>query len=254
MTRTSYVMLAIIAIIITGALAAAVYFQSSLATPTTRTWVSGVGDDANPCTRSHPCQTFARAISKTVSGGEINCADNGGFGIVTITKSITIDCTGTMASIMVAARDAAGVTVSAAGIRVTLRNLSINASGAGAIGVHVTHAAEVSIESCRISGATAAVQAGANAYVSIDRATLTGNSLAGVLIDGASSTAYISNSEISNNAVGVSVAATTARALLSDSNLFRNGTQLFAAGPIFSAGNNRLDPPSTVATMPVQTK
>ena len=58
----------------------------------TRTWVSGVGDDANPCTRAAPCQTFAGAISKTAAGGEIDCLDPGGFGAVTITKAITIDC------------------------------------------------------------------------------------------------------------------------------------------------------------------
>ena len=57
-----------------------------------RTWVSGVGDDANPCSRTAPCKTFAGAISKTALNREINCLDPGGFGAVTITKSITIDC------------------------------------------------------------------------------------------------------------------------------------------------------------------
>ena len=66
----------------------------------TRTWVSGVGDDANPCSRTAPCKTFAGAISKTAAGGEINCLDPGGFGAVTITKSITIDCTGTLGGIL----------------------------------------------------------------------------------------------------------------------------------------------------------
>src|SRR6195256_5393177 len=56
-----------------------------------RTWVSGVGDDANPCSRTAPCKTFAGAISKTAAGGEIDALDPGGFGAVTITKSITID-------------------------------------------------------------------------------------------------------------------------------------------------------------------
>src|SRR5215470_9453775 len=68
----------------------------------TRTWVSGVGDDANPCSRTAACKTFAGAITKTAAGGEINCLDPGGFGGVTITKAITIDCTGTHGSILVA--------------------------------------------------------------------------------------------------------------------------------------------------------
>jgi len=66
----------------------------------TRTWVSGVGDDVNPCSRTAPCKTFAGAISKTAIYGEINCLDPGGFGGVTITKSITLDCTGTFGSIL----------------------------------------------------------------------------------------------------------------------------------------------------------
>src|SRR5215212_5253595 len=57
-----------------------------------RTWVSGVGDDANPCSRTAPCKTFGGTISKTAAGGIINCLDPGGFGLVTITKSLTIDC------------------------------------------------------------------------------------------------------------------------------------------------------------------
>ena len=64
----------------------------------TRTWVSGVGDDANPCSRTAPCKTFAGAISKTANGGEIDALDPGGFGTVTVTKSIMLDGTGTLAS------------------------------------------------------------------------------------------------------------------------------------------------------------
>src|SRR5438045_9744568 len=59
----------------------------------TRTWVSGVGDDLNPCSRTAPCKTFAGAISKTAEGGEIDALDPGGFGTLTITKAITIDGT-----------------------------------------------------------------------------------------------------------------------------------------------------------------
>src|ERR1700742_3537793 len=58
----------------------------------TRTWVSGVGDDVNPCSRTAPCKTFSGAISKTATGGIINCIDSAGFGTVTIGKNLTIDC------------------------------------------------------------------------------------------------------------------------------------------------------------------
>ncbi len=66
----------------------------------TRTWVSGVGDDANPCSRTAPCKTFAGTMSKTAAGGEINCIDPGGFGTVSINKSIAIICDNTEAGVL----------------------------------------------------------------------------------------------------------------------------------------------------------
>src|SRR5438477_1905997 len=86
-----------------NALAIAIFtfaFASIAQAQATRTWVSGVGDDVNPCSRTAPCKTFAGAISKTASGGEIDALDPGGFGAVTITKSITIEGAGTMASVL----------------------------------------------------------------------------------------------------------------------------------------------------------
>src|SRR6476620_11744824 len=75
-------------------------FASLAQAQVTRTWVSGVGDDVNPCSRTAPCKTFAGAISKTATNGEINCLDPAGYGAVTITKSITIDCEDTQGSIL----------------------------------------------------------------------------------------------------------------------------------------------------------
>lgn len=91
----------------------------------TRTWVSGVGDDANPCSRTAPCKTFAGAISKTAAGGEIDVLDPGGFGALTITKSITIDATGVDAGVLVSGTN--GITVAAGpGDVVTLRGLDFD--------------------------------------------------------------------------------------------------------------------------------
>src|SRR6267143_1835853 len=90
--RFSLISLAIMVLILASA--------SGAHAQATRTWVSGVGDDANPCSRTAPCKTFAGAISKTAVNGEINCLDPGGFGAVTITKSITIDCDEVFASIL----------------------------------------------------------------------------------------------------------------------------------------------------------
>lgn len=100
----------------------------------TRTWVSGVGDDVNPCSRTAPCKTFAGAISKTAAGGEINCLDPAGFGTLTITKSITVDCTGTFGSVLNSGgingfviNDSATGTPNT--IDVILRGLSIDGAG-----------------------------------------------------------------------------------------------------------------------------
>src|SRR5580704_5683190 len=96
----------------------------------TRTWVSGVGDDANPCSRTAPCKTFAGAISKTAAGGEIDCLDSGGFGAVTITKAITLDCSGTFGSILSTGTN--GIVVNAGtNDVVVVRGLSVNGAGTG---------------------------------------------------------------------------------------------------------------------------
>src|SRR6266851_5281621 len=104
----------------------ALAFASISQAQATRTWVSGVGDDVNPCSRTAPCKTFAGAISKTAARGEISVLDPGGFGAVTITKAITIDGGGSLASILNTGVN--GVTVYANGPTdtVILRNLSIN--------------------------------------------------------------------------------------------------------------------------------
>src|SRR5678816_2142652 len=93
----------------------------------TRTWVSGVGDDANPCSRTAPCKTFAGAISKTATNGAINCLDSAGYGAVTITKSITIDCEDTQGSILASLVN--GVIVNSSTAHVKLRGISINGAG-----------------------------------------------------------------------------------------------------------------------------
>ncbi|MCA6123159.1 hypothetical protein J6500_14820 [Bradyrhizobium sp. WSM 1704] len=118
----------------------------------TRTWVSGVGDDVNPCSRTAPCKTFAGAISKTAAGGEINCLDPAGYGLVTIIKSITIDCEGTFGSIL--ASGSTGVTINGAGINVVLRNISVNGAGTtpGVRGINIVAANSVWIENLKIFG------------------------------------------------------------------------------------------------------
>jgi hypothetical protein len=112
--------------------------------------VSGVGDDLNPCSRTAPCKTFAGAISKTAANGEINCLDPAGYGAVTITKSLTIDCEDTQGSILASAVNGVIVSIAAADTfkTVRLRGLSINGAGAtlGLSGVNVTNANNVAVK------------------------------------------------------------------------------------------------------------
>lgn len=119
----------------------------------TRTWVSGVGDDANPCSRTAPCKTFAGAISKTAAGGEIDAMDDGGFGGVTITKSITINGGGHVAGVLVAGVGVNGIIINAAATDVVvLRGLTLTGVSGALNGVRYLGARYVVVEDSTING------------------------------------------------------------------------------------------------------
>jgi hypothetical protein len=124
---------------------------AAVASAQTRTWVSGTGNDANPCSRTAPCQTFAGAISKTATGGEISVLDPGGFGTVNITKAITINGTGSLAGILNSGTT--GVIVNApATDTVILRDISINGATTGLNGVSYLAGKTLMIDHCWIYG------------------------------------------------------------------------------------------------------
>lgn len=195
----------------------------------TRTWVSGVGDDANPCSRTAPCKTFAGAISKTAANGEISVLDPGGFGAVTITKGMRIDGKSFVAGILAAGTN--GVVINTTQ-RVTLANLQIIGAGSGIDGVRVLNAASVTLENVEISnftgdGVEVASTGSTNIPVQILNSTITnvtgtciktnatiasialtlGNSYLGNCGIGLNSrdgtTATVTNSVISSNTTGV---------------------------------------------------
>jgi hypothetical protein len=119
----------------------------------TRTWVSGVGDDANPCSRTAPCKTFAGAISKTAAGGEINTMDPGGFGAVTITKSIRIVAESGVAGVLVSGTN--GIIVSAAATdSVYLEGLVFDGVGTGLNGILFNSGGSLVVQNCKIFGFT----------------------------------------------------------------------------------------------------
>ena len=134
---------------LTAAMAAGCAFSTPAAAQATRTWVSGVGDDANPCSRTAPCKTFAGAISKTAAGGEISCIDPGGYGSVTITKSIAIICDNVEAGVLAPMTN--GVTINAASTdTVFLSGLEINGAGSGVKGIRYLSAGAVQIHNSKI--------------------------------------------------------------------------------------------------------
>jgi hypothetical protein len=120
----------------------------------TRTWVSGVGDDANPCSRTAPCKTFAGAISKTAAGGEIDALDPGGFGALTITKAITLDGGGgQVASILVSGTNAINVSAGASDV-VVIKNLRFQGLGSGLTAINFNTGAALLVDNVEIYGFT----------------------------------------------------------------------------------------------------
>lgn len=132
----------------------------------TRTWVSGTGSDANSCSRTAPCLTFAGALAKTAINGEINCIDPGGYGTVSITKSITIDCEGTLGSVLASSTTGFVINIPVSANdphrSVRLRNITVNGTGpsgtvgtrTGIDGVRIDNATTVFLENVRIANFT----------------------------------------------------------------------------------------------------
>lgn len=228
----------------------------------TRTWVSGVGDDANPCSRTAPCKTFAGAISKTATGGEISVLDPGGFGAVTITKSISIIAEGAEGGIL-AAGGVNGVIINASSTStVRLKGLVIEGAGTGLNGVRVLQARNVSIEDCLIrnfTGNGVVVEPGAAiARVVIADTMIEKNNNGVVLKPTAAISARVELDRVHsmfNMNVGL-LSDGTSVARINDSVITFNGTGLSAVngGGIVSFGNNAIEnnnvngaPTSTVA-------
>jgi len=203
----------------------------------TRTWVSGVGDDANPCSRTAPCKTFAGAISKTAVNGEINCLDPGGFGAVTITKGITLDCHEVFASILVSGTN--GIIINAAGATVTIRNININGVGTGLNGISILAASRVFVEDVMIMQFTGKgisdTRAVSGGVLSVRNATIRNNTGAAIgLLGVATTSTSVENSLFAGNGFGVTL-ATGNNVMITRSVLTDNataGVQVAAGGQL----------------------
>ena len=183
----------------------------------TRTWVSGVGDDVNPCSRTAPCKTYAGAISKTATGGEINCLDPGGFGALTITKSISVVCDYTEGGVLSAGTTGFIINIAVAGSIVTLKGQDIECVGTGVNGINIigagsiVHIHKTQIRNCRGggSGIVVAPSSGnhevyvADSYITDNG---TGTTTGGITIRptvAATANLTVNRTQIENNFVGI---------------------------------------------------
>jgi hypothetical protein len=216
-----------------------------------RTWVSGVGDDANPCSRTAPCKTFAGAISKTAAGGEIDALDPGGYGAVTITKAITIDGGGgQVASVLVSGTNGINVQAGANDV-VTLRNLRINGvegtPSGGLNGIRYLSGGGLHVEDCYIFGFTGDginVATSTNAALFVNNTFLTNNAN-GIQIapSGASVRSMLVQVRSQDNSgygffVNPGGGATGAGTVIDDSSALVNGTGIGVNGGTLYLGNS----------------
>ncbi|HKO95923.1 MAG TPA: right-handed parallel beta-helix repeat-containing protein, partial [Pyrinomonadaceae bacterium] len=205
----------------------------------TRTWVSGVGDDVNPCSRTAPCKTFAGAISKTAKDGEINALDPAGFGAVSIFKSITISG-GPTGEAGILNAGLSGITINitdAADVRktVVLRAIAIQGASTGTRGIRVVAASKVFVENCFISGQHGSPGTGiedvrTSGFLGVDNTNIVNNLGNGISVTGAA--VHVNNSRLSGNGNTGLVLGTNAIGTIMNSVVTNNvgGFFLSAAG------------------------
>ena len=218
-------------------LTAIVFFAAAAANAqATRTWVSGVGDDANPCSRTAPCETFAGAFSKTAAGGEIDVLEPGDFGALTITNAITIDGGGALeAGVRVTSGNAITVNAGSSDV-VALRNLSLQGLRTATAGIRLTSAKALHVEHCTMTQFSNGIDLEPTtnpAQVFISDTISQDNSNAGLLAIGAA-TPYLQvsldNSRFDNNVNGV-VAGGNTRFSIRNSAASGNSGVGFLANP-----------------------
>lgn len=231
-------------------------YAAPAAAQATRTWVSGVGDDANPCSRTAPCKTFSGAISKTAAGGEINCIDQGAYGAVTITKAIALSCVGVTAGVLHSSTN--GIVINAAATdAVFIKGLDINGAPPGAPGlngIRFLAGASLTVQDSVIRFSTAAAPNGNGilfapstpAELLVEDTTIdhTGQASVGSAIEiapaaGGFARATIRNSRINNNANNGIRINTTNGAVVAvvDSVVISNGAQGVVVLAPTNAGN-----------------
>jgi len=220
-------------------------FSTIVHAQATRTWVSGVGDDANPCSRTAPCKTFAGAISKTATGGEINVLDPGGFGGVTITKAISIISECIEAGVLVSGTNGIIINPPAAS-KVLLQGLDIEGLGTSLQAVHIISAAKVTVQRCSIRNFTlnaVNIAGPAGTRVVVVDCFLYGNA-GGVSVGapGVANVGLVMGTVMDNNSSFSTSIANTSTLFIGQSRLLGspNAFTIAAGGTVSSFGDNSL--------------
>jgi len=180
----------------------------------TRTWVSGVGDDANPCSRTAPCKTFAGAISKTAAGGEINCLDPGGFGTVTVIKSMTISCEGVTAGVLASGLNGVNFSGGANDVLylkgLDFEGVNKTTQAPGVVGISYNTGAALHVEDCSIRDFSTfgiVIKPSANGTFVVQRTTLWDNTSGGIQVrpTGGTTNGTIEKVSMNRNGSGLTV-------------------------------------------------
>lgn len=231
-------------------------FAAPAGAQATRTWVSGVGDDANPCSRTAPCKTLPGAISKTASGGEINAIDPGPFGFVTIAKPITVDLSAAGTGGVLNA-GVNGITVNAAATDdVVLRGIDLLGGNdasptcryGGLSGVWIRNARSVRIENTtiaqnEIAGIRVAPEA-SDPTVLVNRVDISASCGNGIKVEpaaGRSAAVMVRDATVTTSGTAVSVAG-GGHAWLTGSTIFGNtlGLETLGGGVIETYEDTRI--------------
>jgi hypothetical protein len=245
-----------------GAVLALALHAAPASAQASRTWVSGVGDDANPCSRTAPCKTFAGAISKTATNGEISVLDPGGFGAVNITKSISIIARGSQGSILGSLVN--GIIINGANIVVHLEGLTLEGFVNGLNGVRILQASHVTIQDCVIRGFQSAAPNGYGIFYQATTAdsrldvinTVIEANRGGIRINAAGppfNSAVFDNVTMNRNTsgFGIEVVGNGASVSLMESTI-QGSFSATNNGKIFSFGNNALFSGNPTQTVPLE--
>ena len=193
----------------TAGLFAALFLCASAQAQLFRAYLASDGADANPCTLPQPCRLLPAALAAVASGGEIWMLDSANYNssMVNIGKSVSILAVPGAVGSLVAVSGAPAIIITAAGLKVALRNVVIGplaGVAAGTDGVSMTGASSLVIEKSVIANLPGAgVRVSTAGTLRLAETTLRNNSDYAVWLENGAS-AVISSSRLLDNANGVS--------------------------------------------------